>query len=122
MQTPQFSFSPNIALNVRNSDQAISFYTQVLGLTLVDLHPTKNCGAEMKAGPLTLWIDNCSPDQQDHTGKTIFEFKVENLTAALKLLESNGCRLGSETQDKTFTGRMVTDPFGMCFHVFQKIT
>ncbi len=119
MQTPQFKFSPNVALNVRNLDQAISFYTQTLGLTLVNPDLKAESGVELKAGPLTLWVDGCSPQQEEQVEKVFFEFTVENLSESVKLLESKGCKSGTETSGSNFVGRMLVDPFGMRFHLYQ---
>lgn len=119
MQTTKFTFSTNVAVNVRGGDEAIHFYTQVLGLPAVNLTPDENNSVETKAGPLTLWIDKCTPEQEAHVGNVFFEFKVDNLSEALKLLDSKGCKLGTETNEKAFIGRMIVDPFGMRFHVFE---
>jgi predicted enzyme related to lactoylglutathione lyase len=101
-----------------NLDQAISFYTQTLGLTLVNPDLKAECGVELKAGPLTLWIDGTSAKQEEEIGKVFFEFTVENLSESVKFLESEGCKSGIKTSGPSFVGRMLIDPFGMRFHLY----
>lgn len=118
-----FSYSPNIAINVRNRDEAIRFYRDVLGFTLVNVHNQKECGTEMKAGPITFWIDEVAGTAADApaVGKVFFEFVVEKLTDSRKLLIEHGCLPGGETSGDKFVGQMFADPYGMRFHLYQKI-
>ena len=69
---------------------------------------------------LTMFLDGCSPAQESSVGQVFFEFKCENLAEAVRVLEEKGCVVGRETSGEGFTGRMVTDPFGMRFHVYAK--
>lgn len=120
MDDAKFKYSLNIALNVRQADKAIKFYEKTMGLGLVSLHESGGCGIEMSAGPLALWIDNCSSDEEDKVGHVFFEFETNNLDLAKAKLEREGVKIGSGTQSDEFQGFMATDPFGMRFHVFQK--
>lgn len=120
MEKVQFKYSLNIALNVRNASQAIQFYQKTLGLGLVSLHEEGDCGIEMSAGPLALWIDECASGEEEHVGKVFFEFEANNLDLAKIKLESDGGKVLKSTEGKDFLGFMVEDPFGMRFHVFQK--
>jgi catechol 2,3-dioxygenase-like lactoylglutathione lyase family enzyme len=120
MKDLKFKYSLNIAINVRQSAKAIDFYQNTLGLGLVSLNPGKECGTEMSAGPLALWIDECSPTEEEHVGKVFFEFETNNLELARKTLIEKGVQIGRETQGSSFTGFMALDPYGMRFHVFAK--
>jgi len=121
MEPVKFKYSLNIALNVRKADEAIKFYEKTMGLGLVSLHDGKSCGIEMSAGPLALWIDHCSKEEEEHVGKVFFEFETNNLDLAKTKLETEGVKIGNATKSHDFTGFMATDPFGMRFHVFQKL-
>ncbi|HEX4922803.1 MAG TPA: VOC family protein [Bdellovibrionales bacterium] len=114
-----FKFSPHIAVNVRGGDKAVKFYSEVLGLELVDRHTGKDCGIELKAGPMTLWLDGTGSEQRQNPGKVFFEFTVENLDAAVTRLAALGCTPGRETSGSSFNGRMMEDPYGLAFHLYQ---
>lgn len=116
------TYSPNIALNVRNSDAAISFYSDVLDFKLVNTK-AGTCGseAEMKKGPITFWIDSCTAEQEHMVGHTFFDFRTDDLVQTIKTLEFKGCKIGSVTDTPNFIGRMVTDPYGMKFHIYQTL-
>jgi catechol 2,3-dioxygenase-like lactoylglutathione lyase family enzyme len=90
MNNVTFKYSLNIALNVRQSEKAINFYKNTLGLGLVSLQGEGDCGIEMSAGPLSLWLDHCTKDEEEHVGKVFFEFETNNLDAAKVKLEQDG--------------------------------
>ncbi len=122
-----FTFSPNIAVNVRNLDSAVSFYKDVLGVDVVGPRASTcndigSLTAVLKLGSgLTMFLDGCTKEQESGVGQVFFEFKCEDLAAAVQVLEGKGCAIGRETSGEGFTGRMITDPFGMRFHVYSKI-
>lgn len=120
MEPVTFKYSLNIALNVRRASEAIKFYEKTMGLGLVSLKGEGACGIEMSAGPLALWIDDCSKDEEEHVGQVFFEFETNNLDLAKSKLESEGVKIGKATGNHDYKGFMATDPFGMRFHVFQK--
>ena len=121
MKDLKFKYSLNIAINVRNSSKAIEFYQSTLGLGLVSVSQGKDCGGiEMSAGPLALWVDECSPAEEEHVGKVFFEFETNDLELARRTLTEKGVKIGTETKGDNFTGFMAADPYGMRFHVFVK--
>lgn len=120
MKNLKFKYSLNIALNVRQAPQAIEFYQNTLGLGLVSLHEGKNCGVEMSAGPLALWIDDCKKSEEDKVGNVFFEFETNDLALAREALLEKGVKLDRETKGDNFSGFMAEDPFGMRFHVYAK--
>jgi len=121
MEDLKFKYSLNIALNVRDSEKAINFYQNTLGLGLVSLKGESDCGIEMSAGPLALWIDDCAKEEEEEVGKVFFEFETNSLDKAKEKFDQEGVKVGSETSGKDFKGFMATDPYGMRFHVFEKI-
>ena len=120
MSDLKFKYSLNIALNVRNSSKAINFYEKTLGLGLVSLQGEDDCGVEMSAGPLALWIDDCSSEEEEHVGKVFFEFETNDLIAAREKLSKEGVKIGSKTNGDSYNGFMAIDPYGMRFHIFEK--
>lgn len=116
-----FKPSPNIAVNVRNKAEATKFYTETLGLTLVDLHANGGNDVELKAGDLTLWLDGCEPKDEEHVGKVFFEFVVEDLEGATKVLLEKGCKVTRAINGEDFRGNMIADPYGVRFHLYQSL-
>lgn len=120
MNKLKFKYSLNIAINVRQSTKAIEFYRDTLGLGLVSLTGANDCGVEMSAGPLALWVDECKPSEEEHVGKVFFEFETDNLPLARIDLQEKGVKIGGETKGEDFNGFMALDPYGMRFHIFAK--
>lgn len=116
-QDVSFRFSPNIAINVRRGSEAVKFYQEVLGLELKEA--SADCGTVMRAGPLNLYFDDTR--KEDEVGKVFFEFVVRDVANAASRLERLGCTLGTETSGSDFKGVMVTDPYGMRFHLYQTL-
>ena len=87
----------------------------------MSLHPGQECGVEMSAGPLALWLDECSATEEEQVGKVFFEFETNDLELARAALTAKGVKIGSETKGPDFNGFMAADPFGMRFHIFAKV-
>lgn len=102
-----FEFSPNIAVQVNNYDKALEFYQNVIGMKLVKKAEGE---AELKIGGMTFHIER-SPQ-----GQTFFEFKVENVEAVRQRLLKEGCRATATHVQKSY---LITDPYGMRFHIFE---
>lgn len=114
-----FEWSPNIAINLRNSEKALEFYQNVLGMKFLG-KSTAGCEANaLQMGGCTLYADPCTLDEEVHVGKVFFEFKVAHLQEAVNRLKDEGCQIGLMTEGQKFRGHMVTDPYGMRFHVFE---
>ena len=120
MSKAEFKYSLNIALNVRQSTEAIQFYQDTLGLGLVSHHEGKGLGTEMSAGPMALWIDDTTGSEKD-VGQVFFEFKTNNLEEARNLLQEKGATILGETKTDKIIGFMVADPYGMRFHVYTNL-
>lgn len=124
-----FTYSPNIAINVRNPKKAVEFYRDILGFAIINTPQatdaaSDDCGTEMRAGAITFWIDGAKPGKEaefeNRIGHVFFEFFVEDLPAAVAKLEEYGCRLGQKTGGEKFSGQMLEDPYGMRFHLYCK--
>lgn len=118
----KFEWSPHIALDVRNFNKAIDFYKNVIGLE--NLPDEENdCtppGGSFKMGGFTLHVS--SSDKSDFQESNVwFEFKVDNLKDAIERLKTAECKIGSTSSGSNFKGQYITDPYGMNFHVIQKV-
>lgn len=104
----EFKFSPYIAIQVKNYDKAVDFYKRVLGMEESEIKSSETY--LLKDG-----INFCIEDNPD--GNTFFEFKVEKVKAARKLLEGEGCRVTQVYSEKSI---MIADPYGMRFHIWEE--
>ncbi len=118
-QTEPFRFSPNIALNVRNIDQAVSFYRDTLGFTVGTMPKDLAEGVPMVKGGTTIWLDAVSKDEEAKVGKTAFEFVVADLEASKSMLLAKGCKPVMTTTGADHEGEMMEDPFEMKFHLYK---
>lgn len=103
----KFEFSPHIAFQVKDFSKAKEFYEKVLGMEVVrhsanETHFVKN--------GINFYAENSD------LGFTFFEFKVENVKEARELLETSGCKVTQEYNEKSI---MIADPFGMRFHIWE---
>ncbi len=103
----KFEFSPHVAFQVKNYNKAVEFYSNVIGMELIE----KSDGeAHLKCGDMNFYAENSDG------GFTFFEFKVESVKDAQELLEKNGCRVTHTYSEKS---KMIADPFGMRFHILE---
>lgn len=107
----EFKLSPHVAFDVRNYDQALKFYTEVLGMELVSRTDEE---AVLKCGGTTFHVSHRD------TANVYFDFDVEDADAARELLESNGCSSVETLDIDGRTSYLISDPFGMNFHIWPK--
>lgn len=103
-----FTFSPHIAIKVKDYEKACVFYKEVLGFDEVikkqnETHFNKN--------GINFYIENDASQEA-----TFFEFKVDSVKEALILLELDGCVI---TERYSETSIMIKDPYGMRFHLWE---
>ena len=101
-------FSPHIALHVKNYDEAVEFYVDVLGFELIKKSSTES---HLRLGDTNFYVEN-SP--QDHT---FLEFETDDIEADRTKLNNAGCKLEKTHLEKSF---MVEDPYGFRFHIWEK--
>ncbi len=104
-----FEFSPYIALQVRNFDNAVEFYKDTLGMDLIKKYQKE---AHFKKGKTNFFVEKQKP------GRVILEFKVEDFDEAKELLESKGCVIATLYNKKS---ALFLDPYGVTFHIFQEL-
>ena len=102
----KFEFSPHIAFQVKDYDNAKEFYEKVLGMEIIS---TSENETHFKKGNMNFYME------RSDSGSTFFEFKVDDVKAARAELEKEGCKVTQEYSDKSI---MIADPFGMKFHIW----
>ncbi len=100
-------FSPHIAFQVKNYEEAVHFYTSVLGFELVK-KGTKE--SHLRCGDINFYVE----DSGD--GCTFLEFTTEDIETVKNTLENSGCKLQRTHLEKSY---MVEDPYGFQFHVWE---
>lgn len=101
-----YTFSPHIAIQVKDYDKAKEFYGKVLGMEVVS---TSDKETHFKKDGINFYME------ASDTGFTFFEFKVDDVRSAKEELEKNGCKVTQEYSEKSV---MLADPFGMRFHIW----
>jgi len=103
-----YTFSPHVAIQVRDFDKALEFYQNVLGMEIVEQREDET---SLRCGPITFHVEN-SP-----AGHTFFEFVVEDAEEARRELERAGCKTAPTHLERSY---MVADPFGFQFHIWEQ--
>jgi catechol 2,3-dioxygenase-like lactoylglutathione lyase family enzyme len=107
----RLEFSPHIAFQVKDYQNAIRFYSEVMGMKLVEL---KEGESEFSVGPLTFYAE------ASDKGTVFFEFKTDDLETAMQEFVAAGCRLVPETTPEGHASCYVYDPYGLVFHLFEE--
>jgi catechol 2,3-dioxygenase-like lactoylglutathione lyase family enzyme len=105
----QFKFSRCFALQTPNTDTAIEFYKNVMGLELVESIANT---IELRAGQFRFFID------QGPAMGPIMEYVVQDLDAAKEVLLGAGCQI--VRWDGKGNSCYMKDPFGLLFNVFEE--
>jgi catechol 2,3-dioxygenase-like lactoylglutathione lyase family enzyme len=105
-----FKFSPHIAVQVKDWEKAVAFYRDVLGM---ELRKESQDEAELACGDVMFYIEN-NPAQ-----RTWLEFRVASVEEARARLEAAGCEARATNTPEGRRSYLVTDPFGMHFHIFE---
>jgi predicted enzyme related to lactoylglutathione lyase len=105
----KFELSPFIAIQVKDHEKAIKFYQKTLGMKF---KYNKDNDTYLEKDGTNFVFENAP---KGHS--VFFEFKVDNLEEARKLLESEGCIV---TRDYSSKNAMFSDPYGMNFHIFEE--
>lgn len=110
-----FKLSPNIAIHVKDYEKAVEFYTQVLSFEFKEKRPFDG-GEEcvMDKDGVRFYFEK---SEERFAGATFFEFETEDIHAAVEKLKEAGCNVYREL---SAFSKMVKDPYGMMFHVYQK--
>ncbi|WP_108671635.1 DUF899 family protein [Peribacillus acanthi] len=102
-----FHLTNNIAIGVSDYEKALSFYQDVLGFKLEQSFPNET---KFSMGGSNFYIENTDVQY------TYFEFYVDQIEPAKKMLLENSCIITHVYSDKSM---LVADPFGLKFHLFE---
>jgi catechol 2,3-dioxygenase-like lactoylglutathione lyase family enzyme len=103
---PLFQSSRDVILRTDGLDEAVRFYSSVLGL------PISHKGANMMgfdAGAFTLYVESGDPHGP------VFEFLVPDIPAAKSRLLAQGCVVVEE--DLNLPRCYLRDPYGLTFNI-----
>lgn len=106
------NFSPHIALDVNNRSDAVAFYRGVLGM-----EPSGTSGDDvvLTCGDVTFYL-------QEADDPTVYlEFSTTDIDEVLPALRDHGCEIQEIEASTGGTSYMVTDRFGLTFHLFEKM-
>ncbi len=105
----KFKISTNIAVQTTKPDEAIEFYTNVLGFRNRMAEPDF---AGLDGNPLRMFVQ-----KDEKVSGLVMELFVDDLEAAKRFLTDNGCKiirwegLGKDCY--------IEDPFGLRFNIWQ---
>ena len=103
-----YEFSPHIAFQVKDYNNAKEFYEKILGMEVVSSSDTET---HFKKGGINFYME------ASDSGEFFFEFKVEDVSAAREELEEEDCKVTHVYSEKSI---MIEDPYGMRFHVWSE--
>ncbi|WP_064094338.1 DUF899 family protein [Rossellomorea aquimaris] len=102
-----FQLTNNVAVGVKNYENALQFYSTILGMKAVSQGETET---KFSMNGVNFFIEN-SDKNTVH-----FEFAVDDFQSSKQKLLDSGC-----TVDKTHSSKseMISDPYGLKFHLYE---
>ena len=107
-----FRLTHNIALQIKDYENAVAFYENVIGMELKQV--TENESRLSIAGT-NFYIEKME-GSASVPGRVFFEFSVSDYEAAKAKLIDAGCKVTRVFHE---TSEMFQDPYGLQFHLFQ---
>ncbi|TMW72801.1 DUF899 domain-containing protein [Alteribacter natronophilus] len=98
----------NVAVQIREPENAARFYEHVLGMTLIQDKPGE---IVFQSGSTTFYMEKKEGDA------VYFEFAAADTGKMKQRLVENGCEIEKTYSD---TSMLVKDPYGLRFHLFEK--
>jgi predicted enzyme related to lactoylglutathione lyase len=102
---------------VSNMDNAVKFYTEVLGLPLRVRYD--NYWAEVEAGPITIGLHPTENGEKPTQGGGTVSFHVEDIQALVDELKAKGVTVGKIHTPERGKFTMISDPDGNQLHVVE---
>ncbi|HLO10678.1 MAG TPA: VOC family protein, partial [Pseudoneobacillus sp.] len=106
-QNSIFQLTNYIAVQVKDYEKALNFYENIIGMKLQRSFKNET---KFTIGGNHFFIEN------SEDGNVFFEYAVDNFHHAIEMLLDYGCEITKEYHEKSV---MVSDPFGMMFHLFE---
>jgi predicted dithiol-disulfide oxidoreductase (DUF899 family)/predicted enzyme related to lactoylglutathione lyase len=97
----------NIAFQVTNYEKAVTFYKEVLGMTVRNTHDNET---HFSLGGTNFYVE----DSKD--GNTFFDLACEDIEHMKDKLLREGCKI---TKEYSHNSLMIADPYGFKFHLFE---
>lgn len=115
-----FRLTRFVAVQVRDWDEAIVFYRDVIGLRLAAGHSNE---VRFDGDAITLFVERIDDGEPlaapaRFAGKTFMEFEVSDFASASAQLLAAGCRISPSGAGPL--SAMVSDPFGLSFHIYAR--
>ena len=102
-----FQLTNNVAIGVTDYEDAILFYQTVFGMKVEKTFENETM---LSMSGTNFFIEKAE------SNTVFFEFAVDNVESAKRILLENGCKITKEYNEKSL---MIIDPFGMSFHLFE---
>lgn len=104
---PSYKLNPTVAIEVKNYEEALRFYREVLGMSAVGRSGEGKAGCLLCKEDVTLFVMD-SPE-----GNSWLSLESEDIEGARKQLVESGC----EVTAAPLGGYLVVDPFGTRFYL-----
>lgn len=104
-----FQLTNNIAIQVKDYENAILFYEKIIGMTLEETFENET---KFSLNGTNFYIEKATNPEN----KVFFEFAVENISTVKETLLYNNCKITKEYNEKSI---MIQDPYGLNFHLFE---
>ncbi|MFS0862571.1 DUF899 family protein [Fredinandcohnia sp. 179-A 10B2 NHS] len=102
-----FQLTNNIAVGVRNYEEALLFYKTVLGMKV---EQTFDNETKFSISGSNFFFEK---NEENYVS---FEFAVDKIEEAKSILSQHGCKI---TREYSSTSIMIQDPFGLKFHLYE---
>ena len=105
------TFSPHVALDVPDRQEAVAFYERVLDMTAVEDGPDETI---LECGDARFYV------QEADESRVYLEFAVEDIDRTVETLEGTDSERSTVTTPEGGRSYIVTDPFGISYHLFER--
>jgi predicted dithiol-disulfide oxidoreductase (DUF899 family)/predicted enzyme related to lactoylglutathione lyase len=102
-----FQLTNNIAIGIKNYDQGVAFYRDVLGMKI---EKTFENETKFSISGTNFYIE------KNEENNVYFEFEVDHIESSKQQLLDNGCVILKEYSKKSL---MIADPYGVNFHIYE---
>jgi predicted dithiol-disulfide oxidoreductase (DUF899 family) len=104
----EYHLTNNIAVQVKNKQEAVHFYTNILGMKQVQESTQET---KLLFGGHHFYVE------ESNDLNVYFEFATKDVEKSRLELLDNGCTITKQFSDKSM---MIQDPYGMNFHLFER--